>query len=203
MATQATAQAKPQGRAEEPEWMVWALVALLLVAGLLIKLNATGQVVQATESGITLNYPAGWTRMVPTDPTQTLYAADSFSSAGFPTQVQIHEYPLADVGRNLEALGDINLAWSTRHGRDLMAYRALNVQTVTLDGQTASALEYAYIPTPAQGGDATGLPVVVQAEDLLLKQGDQLIVITFTADAAHYAELAETWQAIQASIQVQ
>lgn len=203
MSTQAATRSRRLGQAEEPEWMVWAWVILLLIVGLGIKTSVLGRLARAEESGVALSYPAGWTWMETTDSTQLLYVADTFASAGFPTGVEVREVPLSTVGRNLEQLSDIGLAWSTYHGRDLLAYRALSLTPLTLNGREALALGYAYVPTPGQGVQVSGLPVVVQAQDLLFKQGEQLLVVTFAAEATRYAELTATWQAIQASIQLQ
>lgn len=203
MSTQAATRGRRLARAEEPEWLVWAWVVLLLAIGLGIKMSVMGRLTRAEESGVVLNYPAGWTWMETTDSTQLLYVADPFASAGFPTGVEVREVPLSTVGRNLEQLSDIGLAWSTHHGRELLAYRALNVTPVTVNGREALALGYAYVPAPGQGAQSSGLPVVVQAQDLLFKQGDQLLIVTFAAEATRYAELTATWQAIQSSIQIQ
>ncbi|MFQ5612721.1 MAG: hypothetical protein ACE5H9_11375 [Anaerolineae bacterium] len=196
MTTIATSIHRRLMREEEPEWIVWALVIVLLVAGLLVKNAVQGRTESFSADGVSLSYPATWTRL--TGPDQLLFAGDPFSSAQAPTGVIVRQMPLAEMGRNLSSLSDLALAWTTRQGRELQAFRSLSVEPTTVNGQEAVMVEYAYVP---QGG-AGRAPAVARARDYLLRQGDALTIITLAADANAFEAENNTWQAILATVSV-
>jgi len=185
-------------REEEPEWIVWSLVILMLVVGLLVRNGVEGRTQSFSANGVSLRYPDTWTNRTETG--QLFYAADFLSSAQFPTAVMVRQVPVAEVGRNLTTLSDIAMAWSTRQGRDLLAYRTINVEQTTVDGQEAVRVEYAYVPQATTGGS---VPVVALAQGFLIRQGDTLTIITLAANANLFEAENGTWQAILASIDVQ
>jgi hypothetical protein len=184
-------------REEEPEWIVWGLVIAMLVVGLLLRNTIEGRTQSFSAIGVSLSYPATWTNQAQTD--QLLYAADFLSSAQFPTAVMVRQVPMAEVGRNLASLSDISLAWSARQAQDHLAYRALSVKQVSVDGREAAQVDYAYIPPAATG---SSMPVVARAQDFLIRQGDTLTIITLAANANIAETESGTWQAILASIRI-
>lgn len=187
-------------REEEPEWIVWALVIVMLALALFLRNSVTGHTQNFNEGGVSLNYPAAWTQMA--EPDQLLHAVDPFSSAQFPTGVTVRQVPLAEVSRNLSSLSDIALAWSTRQGRDLLAYRTLNVAQTTVNGQEAVLVESAYVPQVAMGSSTGSVPVVARAQNFLFQQGDTLTIITLAADANVFEAENNVWQDILATVNV-
>ncbi len=168
-------------RAEEPEWLVWALVIGLLAVGVVVKTAVAGRMESFSASGVSLSYSAEWTQS--TAPEQLLYAADLFSSAQFPTSVTVRQVPLNEIGRNLASLGDIAMAWNTQLSKELQVYRSLNNVPTTIDGQDAVMIEYAYVPQSTRGSGASAAPVVARAQDYLILRGDTLTIITLAANA--------------------
>lgn len=187
-------------REEEPEWFVWALVLVMLAIGLVARVATSGQTKPFSESGVALSYPAEWSELAWEG--RLLYAADPLSSGSFPTSVSVQQLPMADVGQNLEALSDVALAWSTRQGKELLGYRALRVEPTTLNGQEAVRIEYGYVASPQMGTASSTLPVVARAQDILIRQGETLTVITLAADADSFDGASATWEAILASVNV-
>lgn len=168
-------------RAEEPEWLVWALVIGLLAVGLLLKTAVAGRAEGFSAHGVSLSYPAEWTQS--TAPEQLLYAADLFSSAQFPTSVTVRQVPTSEIGRNLSSLGDIAMAWNTRLSKELQIYRSLNNVPTTISGHDAVMIEYAYVPQVTRGSGASAPPVVARAQDYLIQQGETLTIVTLAANA--------------------
>lgn len=185
-------------RREEPEWLVWALLALMLIIGLIARSVVEGRTEQWSGAGVSLRYPAEWVSLAGDD--QTLHVADPFSSPQFPSSVRVQQVPMAEVGQNLSALGDVALAWSARHGRDLASYRALRTEPLTVAGQNAVRVEYAYVAEPLLGNVAATPPIVARAQDILVQRGDALTVITLAADSAQWEEASDTWRGILASL---
>lgn len=183
-------------RQEEPEWIVWALVVVLLVAGWLVKGSVEGRTESFSAGGVSLRYPATWTRQ--TGPDELLSAADLLSSAQAPTGVTVRQVPVSEVGRDLASLTDVALAWTTGRGEGLLAYRPLGVEETTVNGQAAVRLDYAYVPQ----GSVSSVPAVARAQDYLIQQGDTVTIITLAADANVFEAETDTWQAILATIEV-
>ncbi len=185
---------------EEPEWMVWVLVIALLLLGLLVKGSVVGRTTLFDGGVVTLRYPAEWIMMPREEADEIFHVADPFASAHYPTSLHVCQHPVEDIGRNLQALNDIALAWSMRHGKDLLAYSALNLEPMDLQGTDAVVLDYAYVAPPAEAQSAASLPVVVEAQDVLFLNGETLVVVTLAADATTFESLSDTWQMILSAI---
>lgn len=96
--------------------------------------------------------------------------------------------------REGEGIEDARAALSLERSRSLDRYRELEVTPVAvLDDQPAVIVTYAYIADPTRDSGAAGLPVVVEAQDLLFRQGNQWVAITFAADAAHFVDEARAF----------
>jgi hypothetical protein len=188
-------------RAEEPEWIVWLAVIVLLAAGLLLKNSVEGRTQNFSASGVSLSYPAEWVQLTKAD--QLLYAADPFSSAQFPTGVLVRQIPVTEVGRNLSTIGDFAVAWAVVEARDKQVYRTLGIEPVTVNGQEVIVVNYAYVPETAEGGQASSLPVVARAQDFLFLRNQTLTVVTLAANANVFETESDAWQAILDTVQVQ
>jgi hypothetical protein len=187
-------------RAEEPEWIVWATVILMLAVGLVLRVSTERRMASFSQGGLSLRYPVGWTSMAADTPGHLLYVADPFSAPQSPTGVQVWQVPTADVSRRQQSLGDLALAWSAQQARELASYRVLGVEATTVNNQQAVAIDYAYVAEPTIGTAAASIPVVVQAQDVLVVHGDTLTIVTFAADANVYQNESETWHEILAAL---
>lgn len=188
-------------RSEEPEWVVWLVVILLLVAGLFLKISIEGRTRNFSGSGVSISYPAEWVQL--TGEGQLLYVADPFSSAQFPTGVSVYQVPVEEVGRNLTTLGDVAAAWAIRQGQDKQVYRVLSIEPASINGQNAVRVEYAYIPQTVPGVHTGTVPVVARAQDYLVRQGESLTIITLAAVASVFETKTNQWQAVLDTVQIQ
>jgi hypothetical protein len=187
--------------AEEPEWMVWALVGLMLLAGLGLRLFTEGRTQAFSGDGISLSYPAGWAPLVRNDPLQLLSVGDGLATGVFPTQLSLRQMPATEVGRNLHEPSDLALAWSADQSQQLPSYTVLGMQSVTVGGVPAVEVDYAYVASPVLGG-STSIPVVARAQDVLLVQGETVTVLTFAGEQGAYLASAITWDRIRSSLRI-
>jgi hypothetical protein len=185
---------------QEPEWIVWALVAVMLLAGFLTMGSVQGQTEAFSGSGVTLTYPGAWAGRTPEEAGLLFKAGDRFSTAGFATGIEVWQVAKTDVGRNLEALEDIAFAWTNQRAAGFESFTALTTTPMKVDGKDAMAVEYAYVAAP---DTSASLPVVVHAVDVLVPTGDNLTIISFAAESHEFEAAAGTWQAILKSTKIQ
>jgi hypothetical protein len=145
----------------------------------------------------TLRYPAGWVTSMPAS--QHFQATDSTSASSFDTTVAMEVRALKPQ-ENLELA---RAAWALQRSRALVQYRELGAEPVTVLGnQPALLITYGYIADPTRENGNTGLPVVVQAQDLLFVQDKKLVVVTVAADVHDWLAKAAHFQLIFASVQL-
>lgn len=185
-------------RQEEPGWLVWLLVGTLLAIGLLTRAAVEGRTNPFDANGVALRYPAAWTAQEAEG--ALLLAADPFASGSVPPTLLVRQLPTGEMGRGLTGLDEVALAWSTRQGQALSSYRALRSEALTVDGQPAVLLEYAYVTAPEVAAVGSLPPVVARAEDILVQQGETLTVLTFAADNADWESVSPAWQRILATL---
>jgi hypothetical protein len=78
--------------------------------------------------------------------------------------------------------------------QELLRYRELSVDNVTVGDVEGLLVTYAYVADPTREQGALAPPVVVQAQDLIFPSGEnQAMVVTIAADAA-------TWDDEQAAV---
>ena len=119
-----------------------------------------------------------------------LHARNPRSSSSFNTEliVTTRTLPAGEDARGART------AVGMKRTQELLRYRELGVERVTVDGQEGLLVTYAYVADPSrdQGGNAP--PVVVQAQDLIFPSGNgQAAIITIASDAS-------TWDKQQAAI---
>jgi len=174
--------------------------ALMLFLGLNLRsctLNAS-QSLALGKALPTIHYPAGWS--VTKSDQLALQAKNLASPSPFDAEIDIFMRDLKDQ----ETLDLARSAWSIRRGDDRLQYRELAAENVQLNGDTPGLLvTYAYIADPSRESGANGLPVVVQAQDLIFTQAQKMIVVTTAADANEWAEDAPYFQIVHDSLKVQ
>lgn len=119
-----------------------------------------------------------------------LHARNPRSSSSFNTELVVttRALPAGEDARGART------AVGMKRTQELLRYRELGVDRVTVDGQEGLLVTYAYVADPSrdQGGNAP--PVVVQAQDLIFPSGNgQAAIITIASDAS-------TWDKQQAAI---
>ena len=119
-----------------------------------------------------------------------LRARNPRSSSSFNTELVVttRALPAGEDARGART------AVGMKRTQELLRYRELSVDRVTVNRQEGLLVTYAYVADPSrdQGGNAP--PVVVQAQDLIFPSGNgQAAVITIASDAS-------TWDNQQAAI---
>lgn len=119
-----------------------------------------------------------------------LSARNPRSSSAFNTTVTVATRPLT-VG---EGIRGARTAVGLQKTRDLLRYRELNVDNVTVNGQEGMLITYAYVADPSRDQGSNAPPVVVQGQDLIFPSGEnQAVIVTIASDAS-------TWDKQQAAI---
>jgi hypothetical protein len=158
------------------ELIVVLLVAFSVAVGLLLRQQTSGQLwtYQSTEAGVEVEYPAGW--LVDESGSYLARIRDP-KARPFKTQYQITIIPAGGQTSIRNVLDGLTLQRSI----NLSAYRVLSVQNASLGGQTVTQMDFAFVdadPNPF----IQRLPVVVLGEDIVIRDGDRAIVLSYMAD---------------------
>ncbi len=188
-------------RAEEPEWLVWLLVAVLLGIGLLVRTAILNRTTTFSQAGVSVQYPAAWIALDNEGPNELFSAGEPFDSGLFPARIAVLQAPVSSVNKNMESLGDLALWWSDRGTRDLLGYKVLNIEPVKVRGQDAVRIDYAYVAEPALASP-NSIPIVAHGADILVRQGESVTVVRLLADADAFEGLGGTWDRIVGSLEV-
>lgn len=188
-------------RQEEPEWLVWALVAVMLALGGTVGAIVDRRTDLVAAGDLSLRHPASWVSMVGEDPFELLHVSQPVETAPFPASVSVRQMPVTEVSTTAQTLGDLALKWTNRQTQQLLSYRVLSIEPTTMVDQDAVKIDYAYVAEPPMGGPDS-MPVVARATDALLRQGDTLTIVSFSADADAFDGQAATWGRILASLKL-
>ncbi len=178
-----------RGTKDEPEWIVWVVTVALLAAGALIGGSVLSQTRTATTAGMSLTYPARWSR---TTEAGTVFAAFDRKGGGFdgPRASMRQVAKAAVLPSETATILDAATNWTLARATELPGYRVLNMAAVKFAGRDAAEVDYAYLlDTP--GGPASGaVPSLMRATDTLAPCGDKICVLSFAVPVAEYADQA-------------
>ena len=138
-------------REEEPEWLVWLMVLLLLAIGMLTRVSVLGRATTLSEGNVSVSYPASWTPLETNAPGAVRSVGEPFTEGLFPARLTVQQLPAAEISRSAESLGDFALKWSDDQAADLLGYRVLSIEPIQEAGEeTARAVRvnYAYVAEP-------------------------------------------------------
>jgi hypothetical protein len=162
-------------------WAEVAVVALVLVAlllGLLLRDQVVFQTVRFEAGAISGECPARWLRQIGDDP--VLRVEDPLGGL-FKTAIELRLVPLAQEAELELALTTLAL----ERARDCSSYRSLGTETVAIRGGNGVQHRFVYVhddPNPYLRRP----PVVVQGVDLLMRDGDRVILATLLAAAEEF-----------------
>lgn len=171
------------------------VVAGALILGLVLRGRASGQTwdFNSREAGIEVTYPAGWL----TDESNSYVVRIRDPRARpFKTLYMITTVPAGGQTSIRNVLDGLTVQRSS----DLPAYRVLNVQDTLVGTVRATEMSFAYVdadPNPF----SQRLPVVVQGLDVLIRDQDRVIVLTFMASADDYDSELPGFQRFLQSLQ--
>ena len=177
------------------DWAVIGLVVIALAAGWLIKSSTENATQSINSAAGSFSYPSGWQ----TSKALGLSAQDTRTPSGIPTAFSITSETL-DTDQGLDAL---STRQTIRLAQDNDGFSMLNINKETIGGDNAVTLNYAYVVVSNAGTAASErLPVVVEATDTLIKRGNTLYVLRFSADSAAYASLADLRAKLLSSVKL-
>ncbi len=176
------------------ELAVVLLVAFSLAVGLLLRQQTSSQLwtYQSTEAGLEVEYPAGW--LVDESGSYLARIRDP-KARPFKTQYQIAIIPAGGQTSIRNVLDGLTLQRSI----NLSAYRVLSVQNTLLGGQTVTQMDFAFVdadPNPF----IQRLPVVVLGQDIVIRDGDRAIVLSYMADETTFNNGRPGFQRFLASL---
>ena len=98
-------------------------------------------------------------------------------------------------------------ALSTRRtiklAQELDGFSMLDTRADTVNGESATTLNYAYVVVPEAGtAGSARVPVVVEATDTLIKRNGQLVIVHFSSESTAFAGLADLRAKIISSVKL-
>jgi hypothetical protein len=186
-------------RAEEPEWLVWVLVAVLLAIGLIARTIVLSRTTAYTGANISASYPAAWIALDKQGGDELLNVGEPFDSGLFPARFSLLQMPVTSISTKAQSLGDFALKWSDMAVQDLLAYRVLNIEPLKVRGKDAVRVDYVYVADPALAAPHS-IPVVARGADVLIRQGDTMTVARLLAASDAFDGLGPTWNRILGSL---
>ena len=199
---------KPSPTAEPPtrqdirrnDLLLLAFVVFCLILGWGIRGRALdhSQRVDLGEGLPTVAIPANW---LTSSSEQTLFQArNPGSPSGFKAEIDATAMPI----REGDTLDSTRTAVSFQRSQELDRYRELTAEPVAvLGGEPAVLVTYAFIADPTRDSGASGLPVVVEAQDLLFRAGNQWLVLSVLADANHFDAEMKNFQLVFDSLEME
>jgi len=194
-----TNEAPTRGELRRNDLLVAALVlfALFLALGIRNQVLNASKTVRLGENLPRIAYPERWRTQ--TTEGALLHVINPGSRSTFDTQMLVSGRPL----RVDESLEDARADRGIKLAMSLPGYRELEAERmVVLDNQPALVATYAYIADPTLNAGATGLPVVVEAQDIMFLGGGQFLAVTLAADANAWEEEGRNFSIITNSLRL-
>lgn len=93
---------------------------------------------------------------------------------------------------------------SIRRTQELLRYRELSAEAVTVGGEPGILVTYAYVADPTRPAGALAAPVVAQAQDLVFVEPgpSQVVVVTTAADATDWDNEERYFRIVHNSLNV-
>ncbi len=157
------------------DWAVIAVTVVALLAGWLTKNSVENRSIPFEGSGISAQTPQGWL-MTNAQGNEILHVTDPLSS-GFGTTYIIENIPVASDATVGQAVSLLTL----QRGQALTAYRVLEQKQVTVFGQAAYEIGYAFVESNPNL-TYNQIPNIVRGLDYIFLNGDHAIVATYWAD---------------------
>jgi hypothetical protein len=168
--------------------IVAVLFALFLGFGIRNNASTASNTVALGEGLPAIEIPNNWLTGTPEG--MLLRARNPRSPSIFNAEVTVTTRPLA-AGEDARAA---RTAVGLQHTQNMLYYRELSVDNVTVNGVPGLLVTYAYVADPSREQGAIAPPVVVQAQDLIFPSGtNQALIVSVATDA-------NTWDEEKSSI---
>jgi hypothetical protein len=179
------------------DWLLFLCVVALMAAGwLIVRVASAPDRKQALGEGLSeVTYPAGW--LLASAEGERLFGVTNAASPSlFASTMEIAALPALPGS----TLGEARTSLSLQRSRELERYRELASEAVTVLGAPALLVRYAWVADPTKDSGGNGLPVVVEAQDLILARGEGWARATVAADASEYEQEESAFARFYASL---
>jgi hypothetical protein len=174
------------------------LFALFLAFGIRNQVLNASKSVRLGEDLPRIAYPQRWREQATEG--ALLGAVNAGSPSTYDSRLTVAGRPV----RADELLEDARADRGIKLAGSLQGYRELSAERMTVYGnQPALVTNYAFIADPTRDLGAIGLPVVVEAQDIMFLHEGQVIVVTLEADAAEWDNEEPGFDIIRNSLRLQ
>ncbi len=177
-------------------------VAVTVLFALFLALGIRNQVYSASkvatlDGNVRIAYPERW---VVRGADGSGFTAVSFGSPStFDSRVEVSSRPL----KTDEFLELARFDRGLKLASEVAGYRELEAEEMqVLNGAPAIVATYGFIADPTRDSGVTGLPVVVEAQDIMFVVGDRFYVVSLQADANDWADNARDFAVITNSLRL-
>jgi hypothetical protein len=177
--------------------IVTLLFALFLGLGVRNNVVNASRTVALGEGLPSVKVPTNWITGQPEG--SLLYASNPRSPSIFNAELNVTTRPLP-VGQDIVS---VRTGLGLQRSQDLLRYRELDAQAVTVNGAQGVLVTYAYVADPTREQGAVAPPVVVQAQDLIFPNGNNAMIVTIATDATTWDEEEKAVQLIQDSLNME
>lgn len=175
--------------------LVVLMAAVAVTLGLILQQRASARTwtYVSQEAGIEATYPAGW--LIDEEDASYIARLRDPAARPFKTQYRIATAPAGGQTSIRNVLDSLTVQRST----DLAAYRVLSVASVDIGGATYTQMNFAFVeadPNPF----VQRLPIVVLGRDIVIRDGDRVIVVTYMAEETRFDEGLDGFERFFASL---
>ncbi len=188
-------------REEEPEWLVWALVIILLAVGLIARTIVVNRSSAFSDANVSVSYPASWAQAKGDSADEVLVVSESFDAGLFPARFVLRQMPVTEISTSAQTLGDFALKWADRKAKDLLGYKVLSIGETQVRGKNAVRVDYVYVAEPVIA-TPNSVPIVAEGADVLIRQDDVMTVASMLASADAFKGLDGVWGRILGSLEL-
>lgn len=177
---------------------VTVLFALFLALGIRNQVYNASQHVSLNDGSLRIAYPDRWALQAADGAGFT--AVNFGSPSTYDSRVEVTSRPLRPDETLEMARFDRGLKLAT----ELSNYRELEAAPMEVLGNLPAMLAtYGFVADPTRDAGATGLPVIVEAQDILFIKDDMLYVVSLRADAADWSANARNFAVVTNSLRLQ
>jgi hypothetical protein len=188
------------GQGQRQFFLGHLLTVAVLILGFFYGLNLRNGVIFATQpynniqAGIRLDYPSRW--LIDSGGEYVLQIRD-MQRVGYKTTMQLSLRP---AGVNVAARNILDLLNISR-ALTLSTYDVQSIEPYTLpNGTQGTMMSYTFVDTETNKFLET-VPVVVNGLDILVRRGDQALIITFRGDSLTFDQDIATFNRMLSSLE--
>lgn len=174
--------------------LVLLVVALALGLGWGLKVYVQNRTATFSDPAVTFVYPVTWVTDQDDDGNPMVRNPQSGPTLFNDRLIVIHGAAPKSGLPGSSPLADAASAWALRRATALSTFRNLATldrdpttdQPLTVAGQPAIRVDYAYVTEPGTSLGQPGVPIVVRGSDYVTLNGDQVTVLSGQATADHW-----------------